>query len=106
LREAAVRVPHPKLRAVSQWRDPNAFSVDVRPVRRRQVVQNEESALEDDLGVMSRDLRVAQNDVVARIATDCERAVRLKAIALLCPVQADEEQLGHRPILSDLDLQY
>jgi hypothetical protein len=44
---------------------------------------------------MSRDLRVAKDDVVARIASDRERAVRLQAIAFLRAVEAHEEDLGH-----------
>src|SRR5262249_52527538 len=91
----AVGVTHAKLRSVGQRRDAHAFSVDVRPVGACQVVKDEESALEDDLGMVPRYLRIAQNDVVPRVTADGEWAVGLEPITLLCPVQADEEQFGH-----------
>src|SRR2546425_3437926 len=94
-RESAIGVAHAQLRAMCQRRDANPFAVDISPVRAGQVVQHEKATFEDNLRVMPRHLRIAQNNVVSGVAADGERAVRLKAIALLCPVQTDEEQFGH-----------
>src|SRR5258706_10434380 len=86
-----------------EGRDPHALSVHVRAVRAGQIVQHEEPALEDDLGVMPGNLRVAEDDVVAGIAADGERTMGLEAVTPFRSVKADEEQFGHwRPILAEL----
>ena len=70
--------------------DPNTAPVDEASVRAGQVVQHEKAALEDHLGMVSRDFRVAQNDIVSRIAPDREGTMGLQPIALFSAVEADE----------------
>ncbi len=95
LGEPAVAVSHPNLHTVGERCDTHPLGVDVRTVRAGEIVQDEEPALEDDLRVVAGDLRIAEDDVVAGIASDSERAVGLQPVAALCPVQADEEQFRH-----------
>ncbi len=80
---------------MSERRDTDAPGVHVRAVGAGQIVEHEEPALEDDLGMVARDLRVAEDDVVAGIAADSERAMRLQPVTAFRSVQADEEQFGH-----------
>src|ERR1051326_8710744 len=61
-----------------------------------EVVEDEKSALEADLGVVPRALRIAQDDVVAGVAADGERPVRLQPITLFRAVKSDKENLRHR----------
>ena len=96
LGETAVGIAEAKLGAVRQRRDADALAVDVGPIGAGEVVQDEKAALEDDLGVMPRHFRIAQDDVVAGIAAEREGAVGLQAVALLRAVQTDEKELGHR----------
>ena len=78
-----------------QRRHTDALAVDVRAVRAGQVVYDEEAALEDDFGVMPRNFRIAQDDVIAGIASDREWPVRLQTVALLRTVETDEKEFGH-----------
>ena len=103
LGESSVRVPHAQPRAMRQRRHADALAVYVRSVRAREVVQHEKPSLEDDLAVMPRHFRIAQDDVVAWVATEGERSMRLQPVAFLRAVEADEEDLGHsRAILAYL----